>query len=303
MSDPMIEAATDVRAFAERRRGIVPRVPWSLVGRWVRRNPTAVAAIIVLVVLILCAIAPRLFAHADPVRINPRIRLLPPSGAHPFGTDQIGRDIFTRIVYGARASLVTSIGVVGFATVIGVAIGSVAGIGGRILDEILMRVVDLFLAFPLLVLALAIVAALGPGLRNAMLALVFVWWAQYARLTRGLVRQVREKEYIIAAQALGIGKTRTLLRHILPNCLSPLLVKGTLDIAVALLVTASLSFLGLGSQPPAPDWGGMVSAGRTFIRDAWWYPTFPGLAIFVTVMALNLVGDSVRDLLDPQIMH
>jgi peptide/nickel transport system permease protein len=164
-----------------------------------------------------------------------------------------------------------------------------------------MRLVDLFMAFPLLVLAMSIVAALGPGLQNAMAALIAVWWAQYARLTRGLVLQMREREFVTAARAIGASRIKILYRHILPNCFSPLLVKGTLDIAVAVLVTASLSFLGLGVQPPDPDWGFMVADGRNNIRDAWWYSTFPGLAIFVTVMSINLIGDAIRDILDPRL--
>ncbi|MBI4278857.1 MAG: ABC transporter permease [Armatimonadetes bacterium] len=254
-----------------------------------------------MVLLVVVAAVPQMFTTYDPVQINPGIRLEGPSHAHVFGTDHLGRDLFARVVFGTRTSLGTSALVVLFAALIGVTVGSLAGYGGGLVDEALMRVVDLSLAFPLLVLAMAIVAALGPGLRNAMLALIFVWWSQYARLARGLVLQVREREFVTAARALGASGVTILYRHILPNCFPPLLVKATLDIAVAVLVTASLSFLGLGVLPPDPDWGGMVSNGRTFILDAWWYPTFPGLAIFVTVMALNLVGDTIRDILDPRI--
>jgi peptide/nickel transport system permease protein len=177
----------------------------------------------------------------------------------------------------------------------------IAGYAGRLVDDVIMRVVDLFLAFPLLVLALAIVAALGPGRLNSMLALVLVWWAQYARLMRGQVMQIREREYVYAAQMIGAPPLRILRRHILPNTLSPLLVKGTLDVAVAVLVNSSLSFLGLGVQPPEAEWGAMITYGRRFIFDAWWYPTFPGLAIFITVMTVNILGDGVRDALNPRL--
>jgi peptide/nickel transport system permease protein len=235
------------------------------------------------------------------MRFPHHTRLQGPSAKHFFGTDNLGRDIYARIVYAARTTLSSAVVVVLLAACIGIIVGSLAGYSGKIVDEILMRIVALFMAFPLLVLAMAIVAALGPGLQNAMAALIIIWWTQYARLTRGLVLQIREREFVTAAQAIGASRTKILYRHILPNCFSPLLVKVTLDIAVAVLVTASLSFLGLGVQPPDPDWGNMVSDGRQFVQDAWWYPTFPGLAIFVTVMSLNLIGDAVRDLLDPRL--
>lgn len=268
---------------------------------WIRRHVVHSIAAVVLALLLVIAVAPSLFAQMDPTQIDPIGRLHPPSRGHLFGTDHLGRDIQTRIVYGTRISLGTSALVVAFASLIGVNVGLVAGYSGRMIDEVTMRVIDLFLAFPLLVLAMAIVAALGPGLQNTMLALVFVWWAQYARFTRGLALNVREREFVIAAKAIGVGTIRILYRHVLPNCVSSILVKATLDVAVAILVTSSLSFLGLGVQPPTPDWGGMISAGRTFIRDSWWYPTFPGFAIFVAVMSINLVGDAIRDSLDPHL--
>ena len=266
-----------------------------------RRDPIIVASAIILLILLVCAIAPGIFTRYDPVEISPISRVQGPSGTHLFGTDELGRDIFSRVIYGTRTTLGSAFVVVLAAAFIGINVGSLAGFRGKYVDEVLMRVVDLFMAFPLLVLAMAIVAALGPNLLNAMLALAVVWWSQYARLTRGLVIQMRDREFVTAAQAIGASRLKILYRHILPNCFSTLLVKATLDIAVAVLVTASLSFLGLGVQPPQPDWGNMISDGRQFIQDAWWYPTFPGLAIFVTVMALNLVGDAVRDYLDPRL--
>lgn len=273
------------------------------VATWASRDPTMVVATVVVVVLVVIAITPDLFTGYGPTEINPPDRFRGPSADHLFGTDQLGRDLFSRVLHATRTTLGSAVLVVLFAAIIGVSLGSISSIGGQLVDEVLMRIVDLFMAFPLLVLAMAIVAALGPNLLNAMAALVLIWWAQYARLTRGLVLQMRDREFVLAARAIGASGPRILYRHILPNCFSPLLVKGTLDIAVAVLVTASLSFLGLGVQPPDPDWGAMISDGRNVVRDAWWYPTFPGLAIFVTVMALNLIGDAIRDLLDPRLRN
>lgn len=277
------------------------RSRFSRLTTWAKRDPLIVLAVLILGILGLFAIAPGLFTNYGPIDISPLDRMQPPSAKHYFGTDQLGRDMFSRVVYATRLTLGSALAVVLVAGLIGVNVGAIAGYGGTKVDEVIMRIVDLFMAFPLLVLAMAIVAALGPNLVNAMAALVVVWWAQYARLTRGLVMQTRDREFVTAARALGVSNVAILYKHILPNCFSPLLVKATLDVAVAVLTTASLSFLGLGVQPPDPDWGAMVSQGRAFIRDAWWYATFPGLAIFVTVMAFNLLGDALRDLLDPRL--
>jgi peptide/nickel transport system permease protein len=266
--------------------------------RIARRDPPVALSLLVVLVLIAFAIVPSKFTGHNPVEMDVLSRLHPPSTEFLLGTDHMGRDVLTRIIYATRTTLGTSIVVVSFAALLGITFGSISGFSR---DEVMMRFVDLFLAFPLLVLAMTIVAILGPGLQNAMIALVLVWWAQYARLTRGLVLQLRDREFVTAAQSVGVRDLRILYRHILPNCFSPILVKGTLDISVAVLVTASLSFLGLGVQPPNPDWGAMISDGRAYIREAWWYPTFPGLAIFLTVMSLNLLGDTLRDLLDPQL--
>ena len=261
-------------------------------------NPPALAAFLVLILLLIIVLFPQWFALYDPYKLAPKERLQPPSWAHPFGTDDTGRDLYSRIIYGAQASVGTGLAVVVFASIVGISVGALAGYGGSIADAIIMRIVDIMLAFPLLILAMVIVAALGRGLLNAMLALVLIWWAQYARLVRGLVLQIKGREYVEAARALGVPGGRILARHILPNCASPILVKATLDVAVAILMTAVLSFLGLGIQPPHAEWGAEVSYGRAYLLDAWWYPTFPGLAIFVTVMALNLFGDALRDALD-----
>lgn len=223
---------------------------------WARRDPVIVLAIVTVLLLACVAAVPQVFAKHDPIEISPLERMQPVSTNHPFGTDHLGRDILSRVVYATRTTLGSALAVVITAAFVGVNIGAIAGYRGGLFDEIMMRTVDLFMAFPLLVLAMVIVASLGPGLVNAMLALIVVWWAQYARLTRGLVMQARDREFVTASRALGRSGIGLLYRHILPNCFSPLLVKGTLDIAVAVLTTASLSFLGLGVQPPDPDWGG-----------------------------------------------
>lgn len=266
-----------------------------------RKDPLLALAGVLVIVLIAIAVVPGLFTQFNPTKIDPINRLTPPGSTYWFGTDELGRDIFSRIIHATRTTVGGALGIVLFAVIVGIPLGAVAGILGGVFDEVVMRLVDLFLAFPMLVAAMAIVAVLGPGLQNAMIALVVIWWAQYARLTRGLVLQIRDSDYVLAATSIGVSLPRILARHILPNCVSPLLVKGTLDVAVAVLTTASLSFLGLGIQPPAPDWGAMISTGRHYIMDAWWYATFPGLAIFVTVMALNIIGDSLRDKLDPRL--
>ncbi len=274
---------------------------WRMFHRTLRRlfsSPLAIVAALVLGLVVLIIFFPQWFSPYDPYSLMPKIRLQAPSQAHPFGADEVGRDMLSRVIYGARTSVGSAVIVIIFACVVGTLLGALAGYGGSILDSLIMRVGDIMLAFPSLVLAMAIVAALGRGLLNAMIAMVLIWWAQYARLVRGQVLQIKEREYVHAAQAVGVPSRWIVIRHILPNCFSPILVKATLDVAVAILFTAFLSFLGLGVQSPEAEWGLDVSNGRTYLLDAWWYPTFPGLAIFVTVMALNLMGDALRDALD-----
>lgn len=296
-----MQSHDDMSGLGARERTSGVRRSIQFAQRSLRRDPILALAFLVVILLVALALVPSLFAQFPPAKIDPINRLTPPGTKYWFGTDELGRDIFSRIVYATRTTLGGAVAIVLFATLVGIPLGAVAGALGGIVDEVTMRIVDLFLAFPLLVAAMAIVAVLGPGLQNAMIALVVIWWAQYARLTRGLVLQIRDSDYVLAATSTGVSLPRILARHILPNCVSPLLVKCTLDVAVAVLTTASLSFLGLGIQPPAPDWGAMISNGRFYILDAWWYPTFPGLAIFVTVMALNIIGDSLRDRLDPRL--
>jgi peptide/nickel transport system permease protein len=252
--------------------------------------------------LLLAAIGPWLVP--DPLDASGAIhlaqRLRPPSGVHWFGTDEMGDDIFTRVIVGTRTSLWIGLTITGIAMVIGVPLGLAAGyLGGRA-RGVIMRVTDVFLAVPGLVLALAIVAALGPGILHGVLALSFVWWPGYVRLIEAKALTLRSEPYVEAARTMGAGHTWILLRHIFPNCLSPLVVKASMDMGLAILAAASLGFIGLGAKPPAPEWGAMISVARSYMPDWWWYSFFPGLFIFLTVLGFNLFGDGLRDMLDPR---
>ena len=227
-------------------------------------------------------------------------RLLPPSLEHPFGTDWLGRDMLSRVILGARIAVQVSLVVVGLAILIGVPLGAVAGYYRGGLDGLSMRATDLFLAFPPLLLAMAIVAALGPSLQHATLALVISWWPWYARISRGLAVSLREWSFVDASRAMGIHEGAIIFRHIVPNSLGPIVVQATIDIGTVILAAGSLAFIGLGARPPAPDWGLMVAEGRQYILEQWWLSVFPGLAIFFTVLAFNLVGDLLLRLLDPR---
>jgi len=271
------------------------------IGRWLIHRPlTLVGAGIVLLVSATGLAAP-LLAPYDPLAISIADRLQPLSLAHPLGTDHLGRDLLSRIIHGARVSLGVGVTIAALGAFIGTVLGLLAGYLGGKVDEAIMRVCDMFLAFPALILAMALAASLGPSLENTMLALVIIWWPWYARIMRGQVLALRESEYVMAARALGAGTGRLMFRHLLPNAIPPIIVQATLDIGNAILIASSLSFLGFGAQPPVPEWGAITSEGRTFLRDYWWYPTFPGLAIMVTVMGFNLMGDGLRDLLDPRL--
>jgi len=230
-------------------------------------------------------------------------RLSPPSSKYLFGTDDVGRDILSRVIYGSRISLRICTLVVGVTIGIGTILGIISGYWGGWLDELIMRISDVFLAFPALILAMAIAAALGPSLENVIIAMVVIWWPRYARVTRGQVLVLREIDYIVAARAVGVHESRIIMRHILPNCVSPVLIQATLDLGEVLLTAATLSFIGFGAQPPTPEWGAMISLGRNYLRDNWWYATFPGLAILLTVIGFNLLGDAARDILDPRLRH
>jgi peptide/nickel transport system permease protein len=239
-------------------------------------------------------------APHDPIQPNVALKLQPPSSTYWFGTDELGRDVFSRVLSGAKYSLGIAFIILSIAVVVGTLVGLIAGYVGGLVDELLMRLTDLFLAFPALVLAMAIAATLGRNLQNTVIALTVVYWPWYARLVRGQVLWLKEREFIEAARAIGASPWRIVGRHILPNTLAVIIVQLTLDVGYAVLATSGLSFLGLGAQPPTPEWGTMIAGARTFFRDAWWYMTFPGLALTLTVLGFNLLGDGLRDFLDPR---
>lgn len=264
------------------------------------RNPSAlVGGTIILLVALMAVFAPWI-APSDPVSINLPDRLAAPSPQHWFGADELGRDILSRVIHGARISLIIGLVVIAVAGGIGTLLGATAGyLGGRI-DNLIMRIMDVILSFPSLVLALSLAAALGPSLRNAILAVAFVQIPKFARLARGEALALREALFIKAARVSGFRAPWIILHHVIPNCMGPIMVLATLTIGDTILVAASLSFIGLGAQPPTPEWGAMVSTGRKFLLDQWWYPTFPGLFIMLTVIGFNILGDALRDALDPR---
>ena len=267
-------------------------------GRILRRtlhNRGAQIGTVVLLVLIALSLGAPLLTSRDPNAIDPTATLQPPSREHPMGTDQIGRDMLARFLYGGRLSLRVGLIAIVIGATIGIAIGLIAGYYGGWLDAALSWVTDVLLSFPDILLALAIIAVLGPGITNAMLAIGIAFIPSFMRLTRGNVLAIREMGYVEAAHAIGVPGWQVLLRHILPNALRTLLVLLTLGIGSAILAGAALSFLGLGAQPPTPEWGAMLNAGQKFIRQAWWLTLFPGLGIFLTVLAINLIGDALSD--------
>ena len=269
-------------------------------GRALRRPSIGAGALILLFFIAAALLAP-LLAPYDPLAQNVVASLRPPAPEHLLGTDKLGRDIFSRMLYGARISLVVGIAVVLIAGAIGTLLGLIAGYSGGLLDEALMRVTDLFFAFPALILAMAIAGALGPSLRNALIAISAVTWPVYARLIRGQVLALKEQEFVIAARALGVPEWRIVLRHLLPNTLAPLLVQASFDMGGAITSVAGLSFIGFGAQPPTPEWGVMISEGRNYIATQWWLATVPAAAILSVVGGFNLLGDGLRDLLDPRL--
>jgi peptide/nickel transport system permease protein len=256
-----------------------------------------------LALVVIAALAPGLLTHYDPVKLLLQDKFLPPSAEHWFGTDDVGRDVYTRVVYGARVTLLSTLMVLVLAASIGTVVGALAGFYGGWLDSAVMRVTDMFLAFPALILALAINAALGRGLTQAMLAVAVSWWPSYARLVRGQVLSTKQEEYVTAAQVMGAPAPVVIGKHILLNSFPPILVRMTLDIGFIALTTAGLSFLGLGVEPPTPEWGRMVADGRAYLLDQWWWTTFPGLALFLLVVGSNLTGDVVRESLDPSLVN
>jgi peptide/nickel transport system permease protein len=241
-------------------------------------------------------------APFDPLQQNLIDRLEAPNSTYLFGTDQLGRDILSRVMYGGRISIPAAVVVVIVAGLVGTLVGAIAGFLGGATEELFMRTTDVFMAFPTIILAMAIAAALGPSIGNAVIALTIVWWPNYARVVRGLVLSIKENDYVAASRAIGATEPRVLRRVVLPNAIAPVLVLATLDLGNAILVFAGLSFLGLGPEPSTPEWGRMVADGLAYF-DQWWISSFPGLAIFTIVMAFNFVGDGLRDALDPRLRH
>jgi peptide/nickel transport system permease protein len=264
-----------------------------------RNRSAALGGALLLAWLLIALFAP-VIAPYSPTAQKITNRLKPPSAQHWFGTDELGRDVFSRVLHGARVSLPVGLAVVAMTGSVGILLGALAGYLGGFLDEAIMRIADAVLAFPSLILAIAITAALGPGLFNAALAIALVLWPEYARLVRSQVIALREMEFVSAAAALGASRWRNLFVHILPNALPLMLVKISLDMGNAILLAASLSFVGLGAVPPTPEWGAMVAAGRHKFFE-WWIAAFPGLAIFTAVVGFNFLGDGLRDLLDPRL--
>jgi peptide/nickel transport system permease protein len=268
-----------------------------------RRDILAVASLVVIILAILGAVfAPALTPYPEQGRGEPNIleKFQPPSRAHPLGTDYLGRDVWARILFGGRSSLSIGFLVVSVASIIGIPLGAIAGYFGGRIDNVLMRITDVFLAFPPLLLAIAIAAALGASFVNAMIAIAFTWWPWYARLVRAQTLSLKEEFFIEAARSIGVSDLTIIARHVLPNVLTPVLVQATMDIGSAILTGAGMSFIGLGVQPPAPDWGKMISTGRIYFIERPWFAGSAGAAIFLVTLSFNLLGDAVRDAVDPR---
>lgn len=276
------------------RKGTAP----SLFRRLLRSKSAIIGLVIILGITVVAIFAQQI-APYDPIKQSFIHQLRPPSASYPLGTDEFGRDILSRIIHGARWALLAGILADSIALVLGVTIGLIGGYYGGRVDAFVVWLTDVMLAFPYLLLAMIVVAIFGPGIRNAMIAVGIVYMPQYARLVRGTVLSLKEKEFVEAARAIGASSFRIMFRHILPNCVAPIIVMATLAVGWAIVQTAGLSFLGLGAQHPMPEWGAMLSGGRNYMLSAWWIATFPGLAIVVTVIGFNLLGDGLRDVLDP----
>ncbi len=270
---------------------------------WARfsRNRLAMSGLILVIGMFVVALAAPWLAPYDPDKINVKELLMAPSYAHLLGTDTLGRDVLSRIIFGARISLLVGFVAVGISTLIGVLVGALAGFYQGWVDRILMRLVDLMLCFPVFFLVLAVIAFLGPSIWNIMVVIGFTSWMGVARLVRAEFLSLRERDFVVAAQSLGASDTRIIWRHLMPNALTPVMVSATLGVAGAILVESALSFLGLGVQPPTPSWGNILTMGKDNIEIAWWLSVFPGLAILVTVMSYNLLGEGIREAIDPRL--
>ncbi len=272
----------------------------AMAWRYLRANPLAMIGLIIVIFWFFVSLAAPLIAPISPEKQDIPNRLSPPSAEHWAGTDQLGRDVLSRVIYGGRLSLPAGLAVIVVAGIIGTFVGALAGYVGGWVEELVLRLTEVFMAFPTIILAMAVAAALGPSLVNAVLAMVVVWWPNYARTVRALVLGVKTRDYVEAAHAVGARQGRILWRTVLPNCLGPAIVLATIDLGNAILVFAGLSFLGLGPPPNTPEWGRMIADGIEQF-DQWWIAAFPGLAIFSVVMAFNFIGDGIRDALDPRL--
>jgi peptide/nickel transport system permease protein len=268
---------------------------------YIKTQPLMVWGAGIIVLLVITALGSGLLAPMDPIQQTLTDRLLPPSFQHWMGTDQYGRDVFSRIIYGSRVSLAVGLVAVSIYIFIGTLVGSVAGYYGGVIDTLLMRLVDVLLCIPTFFLILMVIAFVGPSIINVMVVIGLTSWTDLSRLVRGEVLSLKEREFVQAAKVIGMKDSRIILKHILPNAMGPILVQATLGIGGVILLESSLSFLGLGVQPPTPSWGNMLQEGKDHLTDAWWLVTFPGLAIFITVLGYNLLGQGLRDLLDPRL--
>lgn len=267
-----------------------------------RNKLTFVSLVFIVLLVALAILAPYIVPYPKHISdaANVAFKLTAPCQEYLFGTDELGRDIFSRIIYGTRISLLASVFAVALAMLIGITLGAIAGALGGIVDDIIMRICDIFLSFPSLLLAIVIAAFAGPSLRNALIAIAISWWPWYARIVLGQAISLKERQFVKAARALGNVQSKIIFQHIVPNCMGPVIVQATMDLGGIILTLASLSFLGLGAQAPTPEWGLMINTSKTYFMNAWWYSVFPGLAIFVTVLAFNLIGDGLREIMDPR---
>jgi len=263
---------------------------------------TRSAFLLLLTIVLLAIFAMLIIPYPDHVSIGnePSDSLLPPSSENLFGTDELGRDLFSRVIYGARISLQAALATVFFAVIIGSTLGALAGAKGGWVDEVIMRITDIFLSFPPMLLSISIAALMGPSLLNAKIAIVIAWWPWYTRLVRGQAISIKEKQFSRAAETIGTSQFKIIFRHIVPNCISPVIIQASMDMGAVILSLAGLSFLGLGAQAPTPEWGLMINTSRNYFMTAPWYSFFPGIAIFLTVLSFNLLGDGIREILDPK---